>query len=170
MKRFKQAVPIALILLVFWFLLTAKATVVNLILGLAVSGALAALASFIVPAHIERSVSLGFALRMPVFFILLLWEIIKANWDVFKQVVAPSFPIDPRVMKYDSFLESDEALTVLAGAINLTPGTVTLEIEENTFFVHCLAGLQEEGMAGGKLERMVAWLFDEGPEDMRRLS
>lgn len=132
--------------------------------------ALATLASFLVPAHLDSSVDVGFAARMPVFSVILIWEIVKANWEVLRQVVAPSFPIDPRVMEYDSFLESDSARTVLAGAINLTPGSVTLEIEGNRFYVHCLAESQEEGMADGKLERMVAWLFREGPPEKRRLS
>lgn len=169
MRTVKRVVTLTLILFAFWFLLTARVTAWNIIGGLAVSLVLALLANYIVPPHVESHLNPGFSLRMPVFFALLLWEIMKANWDVFKRVVRPKLDIDPRVVEFDSYLESDAARTVLAGAINLTPGTVTLEIDGHHFFVHCLAEAHDTDLAEGKLERMVAWLFREGPEESRRL-
>jgi multicomponent Na+:H+ antiporter subunit E len=165
----KRIVPLTLILFAFWFLLTARVTVLNLAAGLAVSLLLASFTSWVLPPQFEGTLSPGFALRVPVFFVLLLWEIIKANWDVFKRVVRPRLDIDPRIVEFDSYLESDVARTVLAGAINLTPGTVTLEIDGPRFFIHCLAEAHDTDLAEGKLERMVAWLFREGPPEERRL-
>ncbi|MHB8896247.1 MAG: Na+/H+ antiporter subunit E [Candidatus Geothermincolia bacterium] len=170
MRLIKRVVPLTLILFAFWFLLTAKVTLWSLVGGLVVSLVLALLASYVIPTHFEGNLNPGFSLRLPVFFALLLWEIIKANWDVFKRVVRPRLDIDPRVVEFDSYLESNAARTVLAGAINLTPGTVTLEIDGNRFFVHCLAEAHDSDLAEGKLERMVAWLFKEGPVDSRRLT
>ncbi len=169
MKSIKRVLALTLILFAFWFLLTAKVTAWHIAGGLLVSLVLAGFANSMVPPHIESHVNPGFTLRLPVFFALLLWEIVKANWDVFKRVVRPSFPIDPRIVEFDSYLESDSARTVLAGAINLTPGTVTLEIDGAHFFVHCLAEAHDADLAGGRLERMVAWLFAEGPAGERRL-
>ena len=134
-----------------------------------VSLVLALLASYAIPSEFEGHLNPGFSLRLPVFFALLLWEIIKANWDVLKRVVMPHMDIDPRVVEFDSFLESNAARTVLAGAINLTPGTVTLEIDDARFFVHCLAEVHGTDLVEGKLERMVAWLFREGPAESWRL-
>lgn len=169
MRTIKRVATLTLILFAFWFLLTARVTAWNIAGGLVVSLALALLANYVVPSHFESHLSPGFSLRMPVFFVLLLWEIIKANWDVFKRVVKPHLDIDPRIIEFDSYLESDAARTVLAGAINLTPGTVTLEIDGPRFFVHCLAEAHDTDLAEGKLERMVAWLFREGPAESRRL-
>jgi multicomponent Na+:H+ antiporter subunit E len=170
LRLIKRVVPLTLILFAFWFLLTARVTLWNIVGGLAVSLVLALLAYAIIPPDFEMHLNPGFSLRLPVFFGLLLWEIIKANWDVFKRVVGPRLDIDPRVVEFDSYLESNAARTVLAGAINLTPGTVTLEIDGGHFFVHCLAEAHDTDLAEGKLERMVAWLFREGPAESRRLT
>jgi len=167
--RLKRVVPLTLILFAFWFLLTARVTATNLIAGFAVSLLLALFTSWVLPPQFEGNLSPGFAVRLPVFFVLLLWEIIKANWDVFKRMVKPRLDIDPRIVEFDSYLESDSARTVLAGAINLTPGTVTLDIDGPRFSVHCLAEAHDTDLAEGKLERMVAWLFREGPPSSRRL-
>lgn len=169
MRLSKRVIPLTLILFAFWFLLTARVTAVSIIAGLTVSLLLALFTSWILPPHFEGTLTPGFALRLPVFFALLLWEIIKANWDVFLRMVKPRLDIDPRIVQFDSFLASDTARTVLAGAINLTPGTVTLEIDGPRFHVHCLAEAHDTDLAEGKLERMVAWLFREGPPESRRL-
>jgi multicomponent Na+:H+ antiporter subunit E len=156
-------------LFAFWFLLTARVTAANLVAGLAVSLLLAVFTSAMVPSHLERTLSHDFALRLPAFAALLLWEIVKANFDVLARMVKPRLDIDPRIVEFDSYLETDTARTVLAGAINLTPGTVTLEIDGSRFFVHCLAEPHDRDLAAGRLERMVAWLFREGPPEYRRL-
>jgi len=170
LKLLRRTAPLTLILFAFWFLLTAKVTAYSLIAGLGVSLVLALFASWLVPPQYEGTLSPGFALRLPVFFAVLLWEIIKANWDVFKRMVKPHLDIDPRIVEFQSYLESDTARTILAGAINLTPGTVTLEIDGPHFFVHCLAEAHDTDLAEGKLERMVAWLFREGPTESRSLT
>jgi len=168
-KRFWRVLALTVVLLIFWVILTATGTWFNLITGVAVSVILAVVISYMIPKEYESHLKPGFVLRLPLFFVLLFWEIVKANWDVFKRVMAPSLPISPKVVQFDSVLESDTAKTVLAGSINLTPGTVTLEIDDARFTVHCLAGEVAEDLMGGRLERMVAWLFAEGPPETRRL-
>jgi multicomponent Na+:H+ antiporter subunit E len=166
---FKRVVPLTLILFAFWFLLTARVTLANLLVGFSVSLVLAAFTGWLLPPQFIGTLSPGFALRLPLFFVLLLWEIVKANWDVLKRVVKPRLDIDPRIVEFDTCLTSDTARTILAGAINLTPGTVTLEMDGVHFFVHCLAEAHDTDLAEGRLERMVAWLFREGPPESRSL-
>ncbi len=157
----------ALILFAFWLLLAARFRWAKLILGAAASIFLAILSNYLLPRQYHSRWSGGMVARAPVFFTLLLWEIACANLDVFKRVMSPSLPIDPRIVSFDSYLESDNAKSVLAGAINLTPGTVTLEIDGSRFYVHCLAEAHDADLAEGKLERMVAWLFGEGHRVVR---
>jgi multicomponent Na+:H+ antiporter subunit E len=45
-----------------------------------------------------------------------------------------------------------------ANCITLTPGTVTVDIEDNLLSVHCLTNHNEQSLIEGKLERVVCWL------------
>lgn len=169
LRRLKMVISLALFLFAFWLILSNDYSLWNILVGSAIAIIIAVVTGELIPTRMQSHFSFGFAMRAPVFFVLLIWEIVKSNWDVFRIVVAPSFPIDPQVSEFDTCLESQMAKTFLAGSINLTPGTITIEIEGSHFYVHCLAGSQSGDLLDGRLERMVAWLFREGPPESRRL-
>lgn len=164
-----ESLPLALVLFVFWIILTAKTNWHHLLLGAIVSVLLSWLSLHLLAGRLDPHLNGRMALRFPLFAALLFWEIIKANWDVLKRMFAPSFPISPRIVEFDSYLESDIAKTVLANSITLTPGTVTIEITGSKFYIHCLAEDFTEDPGSGTLQRMTAWLLQEGPPEMRRL-
>ncbi len=65
-------------------------------------------------------------------------EIFKANVQVVKLALAPDLNIKP-VMTHVGVTEgSDLAKTTYANSITLTPGTVTVEVEEGGFLIHAL--------------------------------
>jgi len=63
-------------------------------------------------------------------------ELIKANLDVARRVITPSLPIKPGVVEVKTTLKSRIARVVLADSITLTPGTFTLEIKDDSLFIH----------------------------------
>ncbi len=67
---------------------------------------------------------------------VLLWEIIKANFDVAYRVVHPKMPIKPGVVVIKTGLKSDIAKMLLANSITLTPGTFTLDIIGDRLLIH----------------------------------
>ncbi|MBN1869747.1 MAG: Na+/H+ antiporter subunit E [Candidatus Omnitrophica bacterium] len=73
---------------------------------------------------------------VPMFII----EVIKANIDVAYRVLHPNLPINPGIVKVKTTLKSDTALTFLANSITLTPGTMTVDIdeEEGVLYVHSI--------------------------------
>jgi multicomponent Na+:H+ antiporter subunit E len=166
----RGTISLALFLFFLWFVFTEKTNWEHLLLGLIVAVLFARISFSIVGGRLDPGLNWKVLLRFFPFAVLLLWEIVKASWDVLTRVLRPSLPISPRIIDFDSVLDSDIAKTFLANSITLTPGTVTLEIEGKRFFVHCLAREHETGLLEGKLERMVAWLFSEGPEEMRSLN
>jgi multicomponent Na+:H+ antiporter subunit E len=168
-KTAREIIPLALLLFVLWLIFTAKTDWRNLLLGAVVSLLFAAFSYYLLGGRLDPHLNVGVAIRFPIFATLLFWEIIKANWDVIKRVLAPSLPISPRIVAFQSYLESDIAKTVLANSITLTPGTVTVDIQGSRFFIHCLAKEHSENPGEGKLQRMTAWLFREGPSEMRGL-
>jgi multicomponent Na+:H+ antiporter subunit E len=163
-------IPLGIVLFAFWVVFTGKTNWHHLLLGAIVALLLSAFSFYLLRGRLDPRLGAGFAVRFPLFAVLLFWEIIKANWDVIKRVLAPSLPISPRIIQFDTYLESDVAKTVLANSITLTPGTVTVDIVGSRFYIHCLAAEHGEDLLDGKLERMTAWLVGEGPPEMRRLS
>lgn len=97
------------------------------------------------------------------YFVWLVKEIIVANIDVAKIVLDPKLPISPRIIKYESELESDLSKTTYANSITLTPGTLTVDVdEESNYFVHCLAKHHADGLKDGEMERRIQEVYGEG--------
>lgn len=156
---FRRKVLLSSLLFVFWIILTAAFTAHELVLG-AICSALVAVISFSILANVlDPRITPAVILRFPFFALALLLQIIKANIDVALIIVNPRLPIDPRIIEYWTYLPDDLPRTIFADSITLTPGTVTVELDEDKLYVHCLAVHHEEGLRKGKLERMVAWLF-----------
>jgi len=70
------------------------------------------------------------------YLIVLFWEMIKANLDVAYRVIHPGLPIKPGIVKVKTKLKSDAALTYLANSITLTPGTFTIDIDQENGYLY----------------------------------
>jgi len=63
-------------------------------------------------------------------------EIVKANLDVARRVVAPALPIRPGIVRVKTKLRNPIGRLVLANSITLTPGTLTVDIRGDELFIH----------------------------------
>ncbi|RKY61851.1 MAG: Na+/H+ antiporter subunit E [Candidatus Neomarinimicrobiota bacterium] len=70
------------------------------------------------------------------FTLVLLKEIVKANFDVAYRVLHPKLPIKPGIVIIKTELKQDIAKIILANSITLTPGTFTLDIKGNELLIH----------------------------------
>ncbi len=70
------------------------------------------------------------------YIFVFLWELIKANIDVALRVISPSLPIKPGIVAVKTKLRTKTARFVLANSITLTPGTLTVETNEDVFYIH----------------------------------
>jgi len=70
------------------------------------------------------------------FIAYLMWQIVLANWDVARRVISPAMPINPGIVKVKTELKSPLGRMILANAITLTPGTLTVNIEGDVLCVH----------------------------------
>ncbi len=156
---FRRKVLLSSLLFVFWNVITATFVVYEIVLGAICAAFVAAISLSILAHSIDSRITPKVMLRFPFFALALIWEIIKANIDVARIIISTKLPIAPRIIEYETYLPDDLPRTVFADSITLTPGTVTLELEEGVLYVHCLAPHHEEGLREGRLERMVAWLF-----------
>ncbi len=91
----------------------------------------------------------------------LICQIVLANIDVAKRALSPRMPIDPQVVTFKTMLKSDVARTALANSITLTPGTVTIDIVDDVFYVHAIAKEPADDLLEGAMERRIAHIFME---------
>ncbi len=96
-------------------------------------------------------------------------EMAKANWDVACRVITGR--IRPGIMRIRSGMKTDLGTLMLANSITLTPGTLTVDVDEETndLFVHMI-NVSEETQAREALEaNEVFGLFD-CPAWIRRIA
>jgi len=70
------------------------------------------------------------------YFIIFFIELVKSNLDVIRRVISPKLPINPGIVEVKTKLKSKYARMILANSITLTPGTLTVEVIDDSFFIH----------------------------------
>ena len=70
------------------------------------------------------------------YFFVFLGALIKANFDVARRVINPKLPINPGIVSFKTKLNNNFAKMVLANSITLTPGTLTIDVVDNKFYIH----------------------------------
>jgi len=73
---------------------------------------------------------------MLIYLFIFIWECIKANIDVAYRVLHPDLPIKPGIVKVKTTLKTDIAKVFLANSITMTPGTITVDIIDDEFYIH----------------------------------
>lgn len=96
--------------------------------------------------------------RLPVYWIWLSGQIIKANLEVAAAALAPSGRLKPSVFQAPVRLKSSVGKVTYGNSITLTPGTVTLQLEPDQIRVHALLESSAEGVKSDVMQRRIEWL------------
>lgn len=132
-SRFLRATILALLI---WLLLVGTLAPQELILGGVVALLTAAISlprlAFLDGVRL-RPLLPWYLLR---FLAVFLWALVKANLDVARRVLSPRLPIRPAMVEVETTLRSPLGRLLLANAITLTPGTLTVDVMENQLLVH----------------------------------
>lgn len=94
------------------------------------------------------------------FFIVLLKEIVVANIQVVKIVLDPKMPIQPSFFKYPIKLRKPLNQVIYANGITLTPGTLTIDVQDDYFIIHALTDSAKNGLFNSDLENAANQLED----------
>jgi multicomponent Na+:H+ antiporter subunit E len=86
----------------------------------------------------------------------LVWEIVKANVVVTRQVLSPSLPISPTVIKVPARQRTELCQVIFANSITLTPGTISIDIVQGMITVHALTAAAAADVETGEMNRRVA--------------
>lgn len=86
---------------------------------------------------------------------LLIKEIVVANMQVVHMIWTQKEMVEPVIVKFRVNLQTELARVILANSITLTPGTITVLLEENEYTVHCLDKSLAEGMEDSVFVKML---------------
>ncbi|MDD5831960.1 MAG: Na+/H+ antiporter subunit E [Clostridiales bacterium] len=163
----KAVISTFIIGFIFWILITGQA--VSILNGKAsaeilAAGALVCLAAACFSARFfihERAFHLFDPRRLGAFLVYCLIifpvELIRANVDMAFRALSPKLRIDPGIVKIPVGLSSEYGQAMLADSITLTPGTITMDVAEDTeddnktyFYIHWIDASAEDPQAAGE--------------------
>jgi len=103
-------------------------------------------------------------LRFIAYLPWLLSRIIMANVQVAYLVLHPKMPIDPVLFLFRTQMRKGIAQVTLANSITLTPGTITVNLENGNYIVHTLKPPLAQELAEAVMQNKVAKVYMEEKE------
>lgn len=153
---------LTVVLFGFWVIISGSFDPIGLTIGLVLSAVVAWSATRLLWTEDDAPVlTLRQAGRFVIYVGFLIKEIVWANIHVAEKVLDPRLPIDPVIIEHTSALKRPVSETALANSITLTPGTLTVDVVDSVFFVHCLDREFADDIASRKLDHMISKVFEE---------
>ena len=148
-----------ILLLLIWFIFNGKITWELTVLGMILCACIYFFMCRFMDYSLKKDVSL---MRRSVSFLyytgVLIVEIIKSNLQVMHLTLTDREIVEPVIISYRTRLRSKLGRVILANSITLTPGTITISLEEDELVIHCLDKTIAEGIENStfeqRLERM----------------
>ncbi len=148
------ALSSALVLYVFWLLLSGYFTAFLMTAGAASAIAVVLLARRMdIVDHEGHPIHLG--LRLFTYWPWLVVEIVKSAWDVSKIILDPRLPISPTLIRVKTSQKTEVGVVVYANSITLTPGTISVDVGHGEILVHALTREGAAGLQSGKMDKRV---------------
>ncbi len=126
------------VLMIAWVLLNWTIDPVNLIIGASISIFLVVVFCSKCELFTDIKITPKAFIYTFIYLFVFIIELIKANIDITRRVLSPKLQINPGIVKVKTKLKSKMARLILADSITLTPGTFTLQVEEDVFYIHCI--------------------------------
>ena len=161
-----RRLSVFLILLVFWIVFSGHFDPLHIGLGILCSALVAGFSydlMFPDPPSARPMLSVWrFCLYVP----WLVWEVVKANFHVLYLVFRPG-QIRPQVVRFRTGLTQELSKVLLGNSITLTPGTITMDIDDDEFYVHALSDKAAAALLTGDMTRRIERVFGESTASTR---
>jgi multicomponent Na+:H+ antiporter subunit E len=141
-----------IMLFLFWILVSSAVDTQHILVGAGVAFVVSYFSSDLLIRKDEKLPSLKVIPHFLSYILLLSFEILKANLQVARIVLDPNLPISPSIVKFKTKLKGNNAKVILANSITLTPGTITVDIIGDTFYVHTLTRIAAEEITDWPIE------------------
>ena len=152
-----RAFGLGTILVVFWLLLSGHYTLMLISFGVG-SSALVVYLALRMDVVDHEGVPLQLGGRFWLYLPWLMKEIFVANVAVAKVILHPKLPISPITVIFHGSQKTDIGRFIYANSITLTPGTISLDLRDDTILVHALTAEAAADLEGGEMDRRVCRL------------
>lgn len=150
-----------ILLFLFWIMLNGRFSADAGMVQVCVVGAVVALLAYAF-AHKALGYTLKSELRwwkkapvLVAYLFILVKEIIIANIQMIKIVLSKKADIHPVIIRFKSPLKTNFARVLLANSITMTPGTITADIKDGFFIVHCVDKSFAEGIENSSFVKIL---------------
>ncbi|MDO4554532.1 MAG: Na+/H+ antiporter subunit E [Lachnospiraceae bacterium] len=141
---------------VLWIILNGKITVEIAVIGAVVSAAVYLFVCKFMDFSPQKDAKLCGRVGMFLWYlVILIVEILKANVAVMHFIISSKEEVEPQIITFQTDLKTKTARMILANSITLTPGTITVTLEENQYTVHCLDKSMSEGIEDSVFVKML---------------
>lgn len=123
---------INLIIAAVWMLLQEALTWEGFVLGYFIGLAVLYFTARQLRAPLYTKPVIAFLKLSAVFFV----EVVKSSVRVAYLVLHPRLPVSPGLITVPLDVQSDEGITMLAGLISMTPGSLSVEVSEDRAFLY----------------------------------
>ena len=131
----------------FWVILNGRITFEIIVFGVVIS---AAIYLFICKfMDYSPKMDLWLLKKIPLllkYLLVLIREIAKANLVMIRFLFHPEILAEPALVAFRTDLRSRTARVLLANSITMTPGTITVRMEDGEYLVHCYDKSMGEGL------------------------
>lgn len=136
-----------LLYFVLWVIFNGNITLEICLFGVVIAAAIFAFTCKFMDYSVEKEKR---ALKNIFRFLRYVWvlvkEIVKANFAVIHMILSEEEELEPALVSFHSPMKSETGRAFLANAITLTPGTITVTLENSEYVVHCLDVSLAEGI------------------------
>ena len=148
-----------LVYFILWIIFNGKITLEICIFGLVIAAIVFAFTCKFMDYSIakEKKVVQRY-LRFLKYVVVLVKEIMKANFSVIHMILSEREELEPALVSFRSDMKSPTGRAFLANAITLTPGTITVTLEDSEYLVHCLDKSLAVGMDDSVFVEMLSEL------------
>ncbi|MCI6004766.1 MAG: Na+/H+ antiporter subunit E [Blautia sp.] len=137
-----------LLYFLLWIIFNGKFTLEICIFGIVIAGAIFAFTCKFMDYSVEKEKqNYRKVFKFLRYSCVLIMEIVKANFAVIHMILSEKEEAEPALVSFHSDMKTPVGRAMLANAITLTPGTITVSLEESDYVVHCLDDEFAVGMA-----------------------
>ena len=161
-----------LLLFAFWLVLSGQFTAKYIIIGALAAGLVTFLTHDLFYSIFQHGKDVKTSYRtvfLQIYYFIaylpwLLSRIIMANVQVAYLVLHPKMPIDPVLFLFQTKMRKSISQVTLANSITLTPGTITVSLEDGNYIVHALSPPLAQELANAVMQNKVAKVYQEEKE------
>lgn len=131
----------------FWVMLNGRITVEIAIFGLVISAAMYVFVCKFTGFSFKKDMLILKKLPLiAAYCLVLVNEIVKANLTMIHYLLSPQILPEPALVRFRTDLKTHTAQVLLANSITLTPGTITVEMKDGEYLIHCYDKTMGEGL------------------------